>query len=209
MGSPKIDIAGQKFGLWTVLDYVQRGKWNCVCECGHKRKVEGTDLRKGKSQSCGCIANGQPLTYHGYSQHSLYKIHKDIEYRCYDPTDEGYHNYGGRGIYVVDEWRGTEGRLRFIEWSLENGWEKGLEVDRIDNDGPYAPWNCRFVTRKENDRNMRRNVYFEFQGKPRTVGEIIEIHNPHNFSASMVYNRLKKGLSVEESLNTPKLRNRQ
>lgn len=210
MADYKFDLYGKTYGLWKVISYDFGGNWHCVCQCENKtkRSVAGFDLRNGKSKCCGCIATGKPLQYHGYSQHRLYKIHTDIEYRCNDPSDDSYHNYGGRGIYICDEWSGRDGRIAFIKWSLENGWEKGLEIDRIDNDGPYAPWNCRYVTRKENDRNRRGNIYYEFQGKERTAGEILELHNPHNLSVASVVHRLKKGQSVEEAINTPKLRNR-
>lgn len=73
--------------------------------------------------------------------------------RCYDEKHKDYTNYGGRGIEVCKEWK--ESKQSFMEWCLENGFEKGLEIDRIDNDKGYEPTNCRFVTRKENANNRR------------------------------------------------------
>lgn len=70
-------------------------------------------------------------------------------------------NYGGRGIKVCDEWRGKGSSKKFIEWSMINGYMKGLEIDRIDNDGDYSPQNCRYVTRKDNQRNKRMTVLDE------------------------------------------------
>lgn len=60
MGKPVIDLTGQTFGLWTVLerDYqnAKNGKayWKCRCECGTERSVVGSDLRNHKSTGCGC-----------------------------------------------------------------------------------------------------------------------------------------------------------
>lgn len=82
----------------------------------------------------------------------LYAIHKSIIHRCTSESNKSYKDYGGRGIYICDEWLDSP---TFIQWCLENGAKKGLDLDRIDNDGPYAPWNCRFVTRKENRANRR------------------------------------------------------
>ena len=80
----------------------------------------------------------------------------DIKIRCYSKNCFHYKNYGGRGIKVCDEW--LVGTDNFIKWARENGFKLGLEIDRIDNNGNYSPSNCRFVTRKENCRNTRKNV---------------------------------------------------
>lgn len=89
---------------------------------------------------------------HGYSKHSLYNVWTSVKHRCYSFKSEFYKDYGGRGISVCDEWMNPK---IFIEWCLENGWKKGLEIDRRDNDGNYCPENCRFVTHKENVHNRR------------------------------------------------------
>lgn len=85
----------------------------------------------------------------------LYWCWKAIKQRCLNPRCRAYHNYGGRGITVCDDWHKFE---PFLAWALDNGWHKGLDLDRIDNDGDYTPDNCRFVTRRENVNNRRRTV---------------------------------------------------
>lgn len=89
---------------------------------------------------------------HGYSSHLLYKVWQHIKDRCYNKDYMRYKYYGERGIQVCDEWLDLK---TFIEWCLNNGWRKGLEIDRRDNDGNYCPENCRFVTHKENMHNQR------------------------------------------------------
>lgn len=74
--------------------------------------------------------------------------------RCYNPKNIGYHNYGGRGIKVYQKWK--ESSKEWIQWALNNGYKKGLEIDRIDNDGDYTPENCRWVTKLENSRKTRQ-----------------------------------------------------
>lgn len=70
-----------------------------------------------------------------------------MRHRCRDKKD---HRYGGRGIAVCDEWQDYE---TFRAWADANGWQQKLEIDRIDNDGPYSPGNCRIVTHQENCQN--------------------------------------------------------
>lgn len=86
---------------------------------------------------------------HGKSRHPLYFVWKNMVRRCCDPTINRYERYGGRGISVCSEWLDVN---RFIEWAESAGWTEGLQIDRINNDGDYAPHNCRFVTAKENVR---------------------------------------------------------
>lgn len=83
----------------------------------------------------------------------LYKVWQHMLSRCYDKRARGYPRYGGRGIRVCEEWRGSLGAFR--AWAEANGYRHGLQLDRQDNDGDYAPHNCRFVTRSENCRNRR------------------------------------------------------
>jgi hypothetical protein len=84
--------------------------------------------------------------------HPLFNTWRAMIARCYDVNNISYHNYGGRGINTCPEWR--EPKL-FSEWAFANGWEKGLHLDRIDNNGDYYPQNCRFITQSENNKNQR------------------------------------------------------
>lgn len=52
-----IDLTGQQFGEWKVLEYADDKKWKCQCSCGTVRIVPGGDLRNGKSTSCGHNSN--------------------------------------------------------------------------------------------------------------------------------------------------------
>ena len=96
---------------------------------------------------------GQMGHKHGYSNHPLYKVWVYMKSRCYNENDTGYQNYGGRGIYMTQDW--IDNPSAFVEWGVLNNWEKGLYLDRIDNDSGYKPSNCRFVTVTESNINQR------------------------------------------------------
>lgn len=104
--------------------------------------------------------------------------------RCYHISHKGYKNYGGRGISVCDEWRGSNGFENFLKWSLENGFKEELQLDRIDNNGNYEPSNCRWVDGKTNMRNRRNNV--KINGKT-----LIEIANDTGMKYSALNSRYK------------------
>lgn len=88
---------------------------------------------------------------------------RDMLRRCLNKNRLDYKSYGGRGIYVCDEWRYN--RDAFVRWAKENGFRPGLSIDRIDNDGPYSPWNCRFVDNTIQQNNKTTSVLI-------TVGDI-------------------------------------
>jgi len=71
--------------------------------------------------------------------------------RCYKKEDINFHRYGGRGITVCNEW--LNDFKTFYSWAIVNGYNEGLDIDRIDNDGNYELSNCRFITRSNNCLN--------------------------------------------------------
>ena len=85
--------------------------------------------------------------------HPLYGIHRNMLNRCYREKHHNFKHYGARGITVCPQWRCNY--YAFAVWALKNGWLSGLEIDRIDTDGPYSPENCRITTHTENVRNSR------------------------------------------------------
>jgi hypothetical protein len=73
--------------------------------------------------------------------------------RCERPTNQDFHNYGARGIFVCAEWSGPYGFEAFLEDLGER--PEGMSLDRVDNDGPYCKANCRWATASEQNRNQR------------------------------------------------------
>lgn len=99
---------------------------------------------------------------------SLYRIWGNMIARCEQPKCTSYGYYGARGIAVVAEWHDPNA---FIDWALANGYEPGMNLDRIDNDGNYGPHNCHWITHRANMLNQRRNRRLELMGMTRTVME--------------------------------------
>ncbi len=87
-----------------------------------------------------------------------YKIWAGIIRRCHQPKSNKYSTYGARGISVCDQWR--ESYTEFKNWANQNGFSKGLQIDRINNSLGYSPENCRFVTPKQNCLNRDRAIRF-------------------------------------------------
>lgn len=98
----------------------------------------------------GLTRNGQ--------KHPIYKIRERMIYYCHNVPERQkriYSRYRGRGIRVCDEWRNDV--MSFYDWCINNGWRKGKALDRINNDGNYAPSNCQFLSIK--DHCIKSNRY--------------------------------------------------
>lgn len=161
----KVEVySGDIYGSWKIIKELDK-KWCksrvflCKCmECGKEYEKRLDDLRGGRTKMCKACNNKKTWTTHGLSNHKLYSVFKDMHSRCEYKKHHKYSNYGGRGIMVCKEWEDTdEGLINFYNWSIENGYEDGLQLDRYDNYKGYSPENCRWVTISMNNFN-RRNI---------------------------------------------------
>lgn len=101
----------------------------------------------------------------------LYRIWRNMKQRCTNPRAAKHHLYGGRGITVCDEWHAYE---PFHAWAIANGYRDDLTIDRIDNDGPYSPANCHWVTPAHQGRFTRQRRLLTFRGETLSVTEWAE-----------------------------------
>ena len=202
-------MVGMRFGLLTVIERTpnpsRSAYWLCQCDCGNAVSVRGTNLRCGKTKSCGCLRNelssariSEQNSTHGESNTRLYSIWCDMKKRCDNPNHWAYARYGGRGIEVDTRWSTFE---PFSEWAKSNGYANNLTLDREDNDGNYCPENCRWISRKAQGRNKSNNVRFEYAGKVQTLSEWSE---ETGIPYTTLHGRIHRyGWSVERALTTP------
>lgn len=197
------DISGQKFGRLTALyrlhNYHKKGTyWLCICECGNFTEIWLPNLQRGASKSCGCLQREQATKAnrtHKKSNTHLYYIWRSMRYRCYNKHTKAYKNYGGRGIAVCSEWK--DNFMAFYNWSMANGYNDNLTIDRIDNDKNYSPNNCRWVDRKQQGRNRRSNILITINGETHCLIEWCEILG---LKYNTVNTRIRRGWCIEKAL---------
>jgi hypothetical protein len=109
---------------------------------------------------------------HGGTGHRFFETYRHMIARCHNPRSKDYPRYGGRGIFVCDEWRLDV--WAFLRWGDAKNPPAGLTLDRENNDGPYSPENCTFSTAKEQLRNTRLSIFVLIDGKQVHLIEAVE-----------------------------------
>lgn len=203
---------GTTFGRWTTVSrpttrYSRTGRPNrvvaCQCICGTRREVLLDNLVR-RGGSCGCleseITSNRNRT-HGASGSSLYRVWQAMRNRCYRQSGQDYPLYGGRGIVVCEEWRTDF--AAFQAWALENGYRPGLSIDRVDNDGPYSPANCRWASSFAQAHNKRNNLIVTAFGEEKCLAEWAD--DPRcTVSYGTLQARLNRGWDAERAISAPK-----
>lgn len=193
------DLTGQKFGLLTVIGLAEtdtrKTYWVCKCDCGNMKTVRSDSLLCGAIKSCGCIKRKQDevnLTKnhrHKMSGTRIYSEWQGMKGRCYNKGSARYADWGGRGIEVCEQWRNSF--ESFYTWSMANGYQDNLTIDRIDNNGNYCPENCRWVGQQEQCRNRRSNINLTIGNSTRTLMEWCEIFQVDYANVNARYHRNK------------------
>jgi hypothetical protein len=174
------DVVGLKFGYFTILKDIGTIKGSrrvlVSCVCGTQKEVFLSNIKRRSHNSCGCMRTVNQFVKHGLTKHPLYGIWNGIKVRCSNPNRNAQtvRNYFAKGIKMCAEWK-NDFKV-FYDWALKNGWEKGLEVDRIDGNGNYCPDNCRIATKKMQARNTKTNIFFTIDGERRCLSEWCEIY---------------------------------
>lgn len=142
---------GRRFGKLTVLNAEPAYKGNSftklLCDCGNSRVIRNSSLLAGETASCGCIFRSRD----GRSTCPIYASWKGMIARCNKANGHRYFaRYGGRGITVDPTWLDFD---RFHSWAISAGWQKGLTLERTDNDGNYCPSNVVWADRRVQARN--------------------------------------------------------
>lgn len=217
MGKQYLDRTGVRYGRLIAISPLKsyystgRAKWDwvCACDCGGSKTVCATSLATGSTSSCGClrtenamaaqkIAHEKTHCESGKNKTDIYKLYHGMRTRVISRKPCTAKYYLDKNISVCKEWR--KDYLKFKQWCLDNGYKKGLLIDRINNDRNYSPKNCRFVTPKQSARNTSANRYLQYKGKSKTIAEWIEISN---INGNTFRARLRYGWSIEKILTTP------
>ena len=152
-------MIGNVYGRLTVVKRAPKEKnikpkWECLCECGEITIVFGYVLRRGATESCGCLANELSSireTTHGATRTAEWRSYHAAKNRCQNENNDAYDRYGGRGI----EFRFSS----FEEFFEELGFKPTTKhsVDRIENNGHYEAGNVKWSTAKEQANNRRKS----------------------------------------------------
>lgn len=173
-----------------------QSRWLCRCDCGEEVVVNGSRLKSGHTKSCGCYAISLN-TKHGKYKTSEYVIYQQMKERCYNKKKAAYARYGARGITVCDRWLGEGGFTRF--YGDMGPKPNGMTLDRIDNDGPYSPENCRWADAHTQYTNRRQTVWLEFNGETLCRKDWAR---RTGLDEATIAQRISRGWSVEKALTT-------
>lgn len=198
------DLSGKIFGRLTILGPVRTPPlvWLCRCECGQEKEVYGTNLKEGRTMSCGClniemvIDRGHLNARHGRSRTSEYKTWQSIWQRCSNSGDKDFGNYGGRGIRVCDRWSVFE--AFFDDMGMKPSRQHSIE--RINNNGRYEPGNCKWATTGEQSRNRRTTVRIEAFGRTGCLAEFFEAGSSSN-EYQKARKKIANGWNAEQAIN--------
>ena len=128
----------------------------------------------------------------------LWVIWYNMIKRCTDKSNKNYFRYGGRGISVCEDWKNFK---MFKTWAINNGYEKGLSLERKNVNENYCPENCCWITMQEQANNRRTNRIETYNGVTDTVANLCRIFNKNY---GLVNGRLQKGKSIQEAMDNPK-----
>jgi len=187
-----IDLKGKKFGKWTVIKVSEQNKryWLCKCICGKEKMVHSSNLKSGRTTSCGCP------TY--LSRQPIGKIWDGIKTRCYNTTDIRYKNYGARGIKMSIEWK--KNRKAFVDWAIASGYKEGLTIERKDNEKGYYPENCCWISLEEQSYNRRNTTWVIWKGKKTSLAKLAK---NYGVLINCITKRINRGWSLEKALSKP------
>lgn len=195
------DLTGKRFGRLLVKEYAgainKRTMFRAICDCGKEKLVRSEVLLRGETRSCGCLKkelNLKLFTRHGESKKPIHNIWCTMHARCKNPNNGMYHRYGGRGIKVCERWHDFE------NFKADMGPRPSTKhsIDRIDNNGPYSPENCRWATQKEQGANTSKNRRLTLNGVTKTMGQWTEYLG---LSEDTISRRMKKGWPIEDVLS--------
>lgn len=144
-----------------------------------------------------------PWTKHGLYNTRIYTTYSAMKQRCFNENNSEYYRYGGRGITICSEWLGRNGFINFYNWSMENGYNNNLTIERVDNDGNYEPSNCIWADYYTQNNNTSRNKLYTYQGETHSLSVWGRI-KPNGLEYETLRSRLRDGWDVDRAFSEHK-----
>jgi hypothetical protein len=195
MGRPAIDLTDALFGRLRVIGRNgSRGNnalWTCECQCGNIADVPAADLRRGTSTSCGCAVVDR-LTTHGLTGTLVYRIWRNMRWRCANARSDDYPNYGGRGITVCERWSSLEAFVEDMGLPPD-----GHSIERRDVNGNYEPGNCIWATTETQQNNRRNNVNVTIGNRTLTLTQWCR---EMDLPVSRIRSRIRRGSTPHDAI---------
>lgn len=196
----RVDHTGKKFGKLTVISYKntinKRSWWNCICDCGNPKVVNGHELACGDTKSCGCLRGKSGITHGEAHKTKENRTWQGIRTRCNNKNHHKYPIYGGRGITICERWNKYENFLA----DMGRAPSPEHSIERDDVDGNYEPSNCRWATAMEQANNKQNSIFATAYGKTQTISMWARELKVSEFT---LYRRIKAGWSPEKTITTP------
>lgn len=197
------DISNQVFGSWQVINFDSLNShsdamWRCRCNlCGRIKTLTAHSLISGRSTKCRSCATRISHS-RDFSNDPIKIVFQGMKQRCYNSNVRSYKNYGAKGITICDEW--LENPTLFYEWAYDNGYSKGLSIERKNVHQGYSPSNCTFIPKSEQSKNRNMSHMISIKGKTLCLSDWCRIYN---IKAPTVMARYNKGMSWEDALSKP------
>ena len=170
---------GETHGVYTLVDvleekdkyghYIYKGICN---ECGYEKYAHYGDFNSMNHVTTICNhidVDGKYIRYVSWNNKRIRKIFFGMKNRCYNENDESYQWYGFKGVRICDEW--INNPKLFEDWSIKNGYDDNLTIDRKDENKDYCPENCRWIPLEENSKYKSTTCLINVDGEVHTGRE--------------------------------------
>ena len=209
-----IDLTGHRFGCLTVVkrteNHIAKGgqsktMWLCRCDCGGEIAVCAQSLKRGKTQSCGCLSSrstiGKRTRTHGMTGSPIYAEWVAIKQRRGNPSSLDYHRYGAIGRTMCKEWHESFESFYSYVSLLPHFGEIGYSLNRVDNNKGYEPNNVEWADDITQANNRRSNRPITYNGKTQTMAQWARERQMPYWVLSQRIN--KYHWDIEKAITTP------